>query len=96
VRQMNDKGITVFYLFDGGYLKEFGRFDHYTIVIDGLISPSASAEFAARLRAWYRKNTDRRARMDAVAKEILAELGYNLVKVCIVEDIDYTDTDFTP
>jgi hypothetical protein len=83
-------------LFDGDYFKKFGRFDHYTVVIDGLIPQSTSAEFAARLRAWFRKNTNRRARMDAVAKEILAELGYELVKVCIVEDIDYTDTDFTP
>lgn len=96
VRQTNDKGITILYLYDGDYFKQLGRFDHYTVVIDGLISQSASDEFATRLRAWFRKNTNRRARMDAVAKEILAELGYNLVKVCIVEDIDFTDSDFTP
>lgn len=96
MRQTNDKGITVLYLYDGDYFKQHRQFEHYTVVIDGLISQPGSTEFAARLRSWYRNNTDRRARLDAVAKEILNTLGYETVKVCIVEDIDFTGSDLSP
>jgi hypothetical protein len=55
-----------------------------------------SANFAARLRSWYRNNIGRRSKVDAKAKEILKSMGYESVKVCIIEDIDFTDSNFSP
>ncbi len=74
-------------------------FDHYTIVVNGDVSPSDRARFASELQSRYRDrhmNGVDKSKFDEVATEILTSMGYDVIKPCLIEDIDYTGFDLSP
>lgn len=85
--------VTTFFLFDGEYFKHMHRFDHFTIVVEGVVRPEDAMEFKVKLQRWFREHRyDRNARVDNAAEKILVEFGYAPVKT-IIEDIDFTGYD---
>jgi len=75
------------------------EFEHYTVVVEGYVSPSDSARFAGELRLLYRdrhSNGVDRISLETVALKILAGMGYKSAKVCYVEKIDYTGFNISP